>query len=164
MRETWSCRALTTGDFATLHAELVTQELGATFMFFQTAVATVMGDTAPAEDTLWSAFPQLQCPCAPYSVTLDLGQRFRDGWAGVASPICRILGSSSATLATMTAVGTIAGYSFLASCILDHFPEIQKVSIGLEQAWKKSRNDFLVGAGALSAPSFPSRRLPSSSQ
>ena len=56
----------------------------------------------------------------------------------MASPVCCILGGSSATHSTVAAIEAITGRRFLSSRELDHFPEIQQISMDLQQAWKDS--------------------------
>ena len=67
-----------------------------------------------------------------------LGPQVGRGRAGVASPICCILGGSSATYSTVAAIEAITGRRFLSCRELDHFPEIQQTSMDLQQAWKDS--------------------------
>lgn len=60
-----------------------------------------------------------------------------DRKAEVASPICIILGSSSATHATVTAVESVIPKGALPCHVLDHVFKLYQIPVYLQQTWKE---------------------------
>lgn len=75
------------------------------------------------------------CPCC--SQTCPSHKWEEGGEVRVTSPIGRILGGSSATVATVATVETITRCGFFSCNLKDHFREIRQIPVGLQQTWKE---------------------------